>query len=96
MFDQMKQLMEMKKKADQIKRELDSSSIEVNEVNGIKMTITGAQDFKSIEIAEGLLNAGNRQRFEKDLLRSVNAAIKKSQNLAASKMKAVMPNLPGM
>ncbi|MBU0469743.1 MAG: YbaB/EbfC family nucleoid-associated protein [Candidatus Omnitrophica bacterium] len=96
MFDQVKQLMEMKKKADQIKRELDSSSIEVNEVNGIKMTITGAQDFKSIEIDEGLLNAGNRKRFENDLLRSVNAAIKKSQNLAATKMKAVMPNLPGM
>lgn len=96
MFDQMKQLMEMKKKADQVKKELDSSSVEINEVNGIKMTITGSQDFKSIEIDEGLLNTTNKQRFERDLLRSVNAAIKKSQNLAASKMKAVMPNLPGM
>lgn len=96
MFDQMKQLMEMKKKADQIKRELDSSIVEVNEVTGIKITITGAQDFRSVEIDEGLLNTTNKQRFERDLLRSVNAAIKKSQNLAASKMKAVMPNLPGM
>ena len=96
MFGQMKQLMEMKKKADQIKRELDAVDVDVSEVSGIKIKINGAQNFKSIEIEESLLNSRNKERFERDLLRSVNAAIKQSQNLAASKMKAVMPNLPGM
>ena len=32
MFDKMKELMEMKKQADRIKRELDASTVEVNEV----------------------------------------------------------------
>jgi uncharacterized protein (UPF0332 family) len=34
-----------------------------------------------------------KSRFEADLLRSINAAIKKSQNVAAQKMASVMPGL---
>ena len=96
MFDKMKELMEMKKQADRIKRELDASTIEVNEVKGVKIVVNGSQDFQSLEIDETLVNAGDKGKLEKDLLRSVNAAIRQSQNLAAQKMKAVMPGLPGM
>ncbi len=91
MFDKMKDLMEMKKQADRIKKELDSSTVEVNEVNGVKIVISGAQNFRSLQIDEALVNAGDKGKLEADLLRSVNAAIKQSQNLAAQKMKAVMP-----
>jgi DNA-binding YbaB/EbfC family protein len=96
MFDKMKGLMEMKKQADRIKRELDASTVEVNEVQGVKIVVNGSQNFQSLEIDEALVNAGGKGRLEKDLLRSVNAAIRKSQGLAAQKMKAVMPGLPGM
>ena len=96
MFDKMKQLMELKKQADQIKRELDAAIVDVQEVNGIKITITGSQDFRSIEIDSPLLSSENKKRLEADLLRSMNAAIKKSQVMAAQKMKNVMPDLPGM
>ena len=96
MFDKMKQLMEMKKQADRVKKELDAESVEVTEVQGIKIVINGSQNVQSVEIDEGLLKAGNRTRFETDLLRSMNAAIFKSQSLAAQKMKAVMPSIPGM
>ena len=96
MFDKMKQLMEMKKQADQIKRELDSASVDVQEVRGIKITISGSQNFQSLEIEEGLLNAQNKKRLETDLLRSLNAAIHRSQAVAAQKMKAVMPGFPGL
>jgi DNA-binding YbaB/EbfC family protein len=96
MFNQMKDLMEMKKQADRLKKELEAVTSEVNEVRGIKIVINGAQHFKSLEIDEGLVDAGNKKRLEADLLRSVNAAIKKSQGLAAQKMKAVMPGFPGM
>lgn len=95
MFDKMKQLMEMKKQADQVKRELDSLEVECNEVRGIKITVNGSQELKSIEIDESTFNAG-RDRLQTDLLKSVNAAIQKSQVLAAQKMKSVLPGFPGL
>ncbi|MCA9408933.1 MAG: YbaB/EbfC family nucleoid-associated protein [Candidatus Omnitrophica bacterium] len=97
MFDKMKQVMEMKKQADRIKKELDASSVESNDVRGIKIVINGSQYIQSVEVDEAMLNAQNKSRFEADLMRSVNAAIKKSQNLAAQKMKALMPGgFPGL
>jgi len=93
MFGKMKDLMEMKKQADKIKKELDASSVEVEDVRGIKVGITGSQKFQSIAIDEGLLRVENKARLEKDLLRSVNAAINKSQQVAAKKMQAVMPGM---
>ncbi|MGE0267942.1 MAG: YbaB/EbfC family nucleoid-associated protein [Candidatus Omnitrophota bacterium] len=93
MFDKMKQLMEMKKQADSIKKELEAISVNVEEVKGIKIRINGAQKFKSFEIDAGLVNPDNKQRLENDILRCMNAAIKQSQNLAAEKMKTVMPGL---
>jgi len=95
-FDKMKDLMEVKKQADRIKKELDASVVEVNEVSGVKIVVNGSQNFQSLEIDEALISAGDKKRLEVDILRSVNAAIKKSQSVAAEKMKAVMPGLPGM
>ena len=97
MFDQVKKLMEMKKQADILKKELEATIIDVQETRGIKVVVNGAQIFQSIEIEEGLLNAGNKNRIQMDLLRSINTAVKRSQQAAANKMKN-MPgfNLPGL
>jgi len=95
MFNKMKELMEMKKQADRIKKELDASIVEVNEVSGVKIVVNGSQNFQSLEIDEALVNGADKRKLEADLLRSVNAAIRKSQSVAAEKMKAVMPGLPG-
>ena len=95
MFDKMKQLMEFKKQADQIKRELDASTIEFSDVKGIKIVINGSQNFNSLEIDENFLKPENKKRLESDLLRSLNAAVQKSQVVAAQKMKNVMPGLSG-
>ena len=96
MFNKMKELMEMKNQADRIKRELDASTVEINEVKGVKVVVTGSQNFRSLEIDETLLGIQNKKKLENDILRSVNKAIERSQRLAAEKMKAVMPGLPGM
>ncbi|MCK5214556.1 MAG: YbaB/EbfC family nucleoid-associated protein [Candidatus Omnitrophica bacterium] len=93
MFDKMKQIMEMKKQADQIKRELDDIVVDVNEVPGINITLTGSQRFQEIAISDEMLKPENKDRLKKDLTRSVNAAIKKSQNVAAQKMAAFMPQM---
>ena len=97
MFDKMRGLMEMKKKAEELKRALDSANIEVNDVRGVKIVISGSQNFQSVEIAPELLNPENQKRLENDLLRALNSAIKKSQNLAAQKMQAMTGlNIPGL
>ena len=90
MFDRMKQLMDMKKQADRIKGELDRVTVDVDEVEGIKIVMTGAQDFRSIEIDPNLLNPANKNQLEKDILKSVNTAIKKAQGAAAQRMTSMM------
>ena len=96
MLDKMKQVMEMKKQADRIKRELEAALIESNKVNGIKIAINGAQEIKSIEIEEEMITGQDKQKFESNLVQSVNSAIKESQELAAQKMKSVLPSFPGL
>ncbi len=97
MLDQVKKVMEMKKQADILKKEMEATIIEVQETRGIKVVINGAQIFQSIDIEEGLLNAGNKNRVQMDLLKNMNTAVKRSQQAAANKMKN-MPgfNLPGL
>jgi len=91
MLDKMKQLMELKKQADQIKRELDGLTVEVNDVRGIKLVVSGAQEFRSVEIAADRLGMDKKFELERDLLRSLNLAMKKAQQVAAQKMAVVMP-----
>lgn len=91
MFDKMRQLTEMKKQADRIKKELDSVMVEVEEVPGIKIVMTGTQDFRSFEINESLLRAENKTQLEKDLLQSMNAAVKKTQSVAAQRIASMGP-----
>jgi len=97
MFDKVKELMELKKKADQLKKELEAVTIEVNDVRPIKIKINGAQIIQAIEIDESILTPAQKNRLQMDLLRSINTAVKKSQQAAANKMKS-MPgfNIPGL
>jgi DNA-binding protein YbaB len=97
MFDKVKELMELKKKADQLKKELEATIIEINETRGIKLVMNGAQIVQSIDIDQGLLSPANKNRIQMDLLKSFNNGVKKSQQAAAAKMRNIPGlNLPGM
>ncbi|MFH1359652.1 MAG: YbaB/EbfC family nucleoid-associated protein [Candidatus Omnitrophota bacterium] len=97
MLDKMKQLMEMKRQMETIKRELDSTVIDVHAIEGIRVSINGSQKFRSIEIGEQYLNKENHKRLCEELVRSLNAAIDQSQKAAAQKMKDVTSlQLPGL
>ena len=96
MFDKMKELMEMKRQADKIKRELDAMTIESSDVRGIKIVINGSQVIQSLAIEEGLIDQANIKRLEEDLKRAINAAIHKSQTIVAQKMRHVLPGFPGL
>ncbi len=97
MFDQMKKLMEMKKQADQIKKELEASRTEVNDGSGIKFVVDGSQRFHSLEIDPSLLNADNLKNVQQRILKAINLAISQSQAIAAEKMKKMAGlNIPGL
>ena len=95
MFDQMKKVMEMKQQAEKIRRQLETTETRVDEGSGIRLVISGAQQFRSVTIDEGLLDPSKKAHLEKELLKSLNAAIAKSQSLAAQEMKQLM-GLGGM
>jgi len=97
MLDQMKKLMEMKKQADRIKRDLEATQVEAVGTPGIKIMINGAQEFKSIELDFNVLNKDNKESLEKAFLKSANEAVSKSQAVAAQKMKSLAGglNIPG-
>ncbi|NTV29269.1 MAG: YbaB/EbfC family nucleoid-associated protein [Candidatus Omnitrophica bacterium] len=97
MFDQVKKLMELKKQADALKKELEKITIEYNEVRGVKIKLNGAQMFQSIEIEDSWMDPKQKSRFQVELIKAVNMAIKKSQKEAAVQMqKSGGLNIPGL
>lgn len=97
MFDKMKGLFEMQKKMQEVKRELDNLSFDIQSSDGaVRITMNGAQEIEEVVIKDGL------EKSEQDCLASslkdtFNRAIKRSQELAAQKMKDVTGfNIPGL
>jgi hypothetical protein len=97
MFDKIKALMDMQKKMQEIKSELDNTNFEIKSSDGlVKITMNGSQEVREINIS------GNLKDLEKEKLQtafkdSFNRAIKHSQEIATQKMKDVTGlNLPGM
>jgi len=97
MFDKMKQLMEMQKKMQEIKRELDNSTFEISSSDGlVKITMNGSQEVKEISI-RGNIQETEKTNLEKVIKDTYNRAIKRSHDIAAEKMKDMTGlNLPGL
>jgi DNA-binding YbaB/EbfC family protein len=97
MFDKMKQLMEMQKKMQEVKRELENTNFEVSSSDGLfKVTMNGAQAVKGVSI-QGDLTSIDKSSLEKSAQDAYNRAIKRSHDLAAEKMKSVTGfNIPGL
>ncbi|MCX5708809.1 MAG: YbaB/EbfC family nucleoid-associated protein [Candidatus Omnitrophica bacterium] len=97
MFDKIKGLMEMRKKLEEIKKELDKTNFDIEGPGGIvKITMNGSQEVQEVTFGAGSLD-GQKDRLQKDIKDTFNRAIKRSQEIAAQKMKeATGINLPGM
>jgi len=97
MFDKMKQLMEMQKKMQEMKRELDNTTFEVLSSDGlVKVTMNGSQEVKEFSI-QGDIQRIEKATLEKAIKDAYNRAIKRSHDIAAQKMKDVTGlNLPGL
>jgi len=97
MFDKMKQLLDMQKKMQAVKRELESANFDVLSSDGlVKITMNGAQEVKEVSIQVDLMSV-DKAILEKSAKDAYNKAIKRSHDLAAEKMRSVTGlNLPGL
>jgi DNA-binding protein YbaB len=89
--------MDMQKKMQEVKRELDNTNFEIASSDGIvKITMTGSQEVKEVSLQRPIQELDNAS-LEKALKDVYNRAIKRSHDLAASKMKDMAGfNIPGL
>jgi len=97
MFDKMKQLFEMQKKMQEVKRVLDETNFDIQSSDGIvKITMNGSQEVKEVVLKDNL-GESEKARLAVSLKDTFNRAIKRSQEVAAVKMKDVTGfNIPGL
>lgn len=90
MFDKFKDIYAMQKQAKEIKKELKNIHIEA-EVDGVIVIIDGEQEVISVTFPEQ--EPANLKKLAESALKAFNKAIKKSQQVAAEKMKPLMSGL---
>ena len=99
LFGQAKDMYRLQKQAKQIKAELKNLHIEA-EIDGVKVVVDGEQEIQEVEVSPELLAPENKTKLEKALKATFSKAIKKSQEIAAERMRGMMGNmglnLPGM
>ena len=90
--------MKLQQEASKIQNELSNIHIEA-ESDGFVVTIDGQMKAVKVEIEDATL-LKDKTRLEKAALEAINKGLKKSQEIAAEKMKSVMGNMglnfPGM
>lgn len=90
--------MKLQQEASKIQNELSNIHIEA-ESDGFVVTIDGQMKAIKVDIEDETL-LGDKARLEKAALEAINKGLKKSQEIAAEKMKGVMGNMgldfPGM
>jgi len=104
MFDKMKQLYELQKKARIIKKELENIIVNVEEMNGkIKISMNGEFKIKSLEIDPYFLTPDKKFELENALKRAIANVVAQTQIQSASKMKELtkglnlnLPDIPGL
>ena len=97
MFDKMKAFLDMQNKMQEMKRQLEATTFEVESSDKkVKMVMNGSQEVKHIEI-DSSIRGGQAGSLEAILKDTFNKAIKRSHEIAAEKMKGVVGfDLPGL
>ncbi len=86
-FDKAKDLYNLQKQAKQVTEDLKKTHVEA-ESDGVTVTVDGKQEVLSVKIAEGTVL--EPKKLENAFKDASNRALKKSQDIAAEKMKVVM------
>jgi len=90
-YNKAKELMKLQQEASKIQNELSNIHIEA-ESDGFVVTIDGQMKAVKVEIEDETL-LKDKARLEKAALEAINKGLKKSQEIAAEKMKGVMGNM---
>lgn len=91
MFSQMGDMYKLQKEAKKLKKELAQTHISAED-SGVKVVVTGEQEMVSFEIQEKDL-LQNETKLSLAIVKATNKAMKKSQTIAAEKMKPLMGGL---
>lgn len=94
-LDQMKQMMEMKQKMEEVKKRLDT--VEVSAENDyVKVTVNGNRRVKNIDIKK----TDDKLLLERYTAEAVNEAMQNAESMMQTEFadvtKGMLPNLPGM
>ena len=97
MFDKMKNLFEMQKKMQEVKRVLENTNFDIQSSDGlVKITMNGAQEVQAITLKDNLAQL-DKTCLEGALKDTFNRGIKRSQEIGAQKMREVTGiNIPGL
>jgi DNA-binding YbaB/EbfC family protein len=93
----LKQAQQLQAKMEKAQQELEKETLEVSSGGGaITVVITGHQQIKSVKIAPEA--AGDVEMLQDLVLTAMNEAVKKSQEMAASRINALTAgmNIPGL
>ena len=99
MFDKMKQLMEMQKKAREVQKVLEELKIEKTSLGGkLKMVMNGNTRVESLSIAEELLQPSQKASLEKALSALITEAGEEARQQSVAQAMSMMKGLalPGM
>ena len=93
MFDK---LIEAQKKAEEIKKRLDTISVS-SEVEGgkIKVTATANKSITSIEINQDFLKIADKVELEELLITAVNKALNQAEQVSQTEMQAATRDMMG-
>ncbi|MFN4226675.1 MAG: YbaB/EbfC family nucleoid-associated protein [Candidatus Ratteibacteria bacterium] len=88
-FENLKQMAQLKQQASQFQKILESKIVEVSSPgNEIKLKINGKMDILNIEISENLLKPENKSYFEKLIKKTFNEAKSKVEKIIATEIKS--------
>jgi|GEM_PF-2422361 len=91
----MQQAKQMQQDAKRIQKELEQTDIEASAGGMVTAVVTGTKNLKSIKIEEEAMN-GDAANLEKLVLKAVNDALSKAENMAAKSMKKATGGLGGL
>ena len=93
MFDKMKQLYDLQKKAKEIQKKLEGIQVEQVQ-DGIKLRINGLFKVESLEIDPSFLTVDKKAKLENTLSRLFSDAVKEAQKRSAAESKDLFQGLP--
>ena len=97
MFNQMKQVYEMQKKAKDLQKQLEAIRIEkTNTSKTLAATVNGAQRVESIRIDPLWLSADKKNALETSLVQVLNDAFEEIQKKTAAQAAHLMKDLKGL